>query len=147
MRGRYFLEVVDNQLVAQGFITGEAGPGLWLCELAGPLPVERVIPAQRMAGFHLFKTPQQMDQWIHANATPEPAAPVPIPIGGPNGSTTPEDIPPPDGNPLEEITPLSPKGDDPELPTETSGLAQVEEIPDPGVDVPDAVEPGHFGEG
>jgi len=65
MKGKFFLEIVNNQIVGSGQVEDSAGPGFWAIRFSPPtegLPaLTRVVPAERMQAMAFFDSPQDME--------------------------------------------------------------------------------------
>lgn len=80
MKGKHFVEVVNNTIVAQGQVEEQVGPGLWALRFApaqsGLPSAVRIIPAQNMQALMLFDTPEDMLTFVRALAERGPAEPA-----------------------------------------------------------------------
>ena len=82
MKGKIFVEIINNKVQAQGLIVDEVSPGFWNVRFFPPgeqkdlPPMYRIVPVQNMVAMIMFDNHEELQAFL-AKALPAEEAPKP----------------------------------------------------------------------
>ena len=82
MKGKIFVEVVNNQIISRGRVVGPVGSGHWELEFVPPAPdlpsMSRVIPTENTISLMLFASIKDANLFAEKLARSTPPAEEPV---------------------------------------------------------------------
>ena len=74
MKDKFFAQIAENQIVAQGQIVAEQGAGFYQCTIFGSPNVTVVMSVPNMQNLIMFDTAEDMKTWVETSEGKKPAA-------------------------------------------------------------------------